>query len=235
MNSVPSSGVWPPHQSGLRSNVAPVCEVVVDELPRPGPCRSSVEVGAGDVVLRRDDRLRVVDRNQVREVPVRRFERHGDCVGVGRDRSTGRQDALETGVAGRHEALHRRDDVIGGQRRAVVLPLGFGPELERPDRAIVVWYWRLGGKCRRQAARIVGIHALAHQEFERLGDDAVTAEILHRDRVDRDGALDRAPDRTAGDGTSGRARTRAGAGAGRGRRRRAWRARTARSDDRCDG
>ena len=50
----PSSGVCPPHQSGLRSNVAPVCCVVRLELPGAGAVRLRVEGRPGGVVLRRD-------------------------------------------------------------------------------------------------------------------------------------------------------------------------------------
>ena len=85
--------------------------VVRLQLPGAGPGRALVELGPCDVVDWRDERLRVVDRDEVREVPVRADEREGHGVGVGRDRATGVEDALEAGVAGRDEALHRGDDI----------------------------------------------------------------------------------------------------------------------------
>ena len=91
--------------------------VVADELPGAGPVGPLVGGRAGHVVGRGDDRLGVVDRDEVREVAVAAGERERDGVVIGRDRATGLEDALEAGVAGRDEALHRGDDVGGRERR----------------------------------------------------------------------------------------------------------------------
>ena len=191
--------------------------VVLGELPGARACRPVVELRAGDVIGGGDEGLGVVDRHEVREVAVRADEREGDRVRVGRHGAARVEDALEPGVAGRHQALHGGHDVGRRERRSVVLPLRALAELERPDGAV-----RIGrpfrGQARGQTARITD-RVLGGQEFERLGGDAVAAEVLHRDGVDRHGALDGGPDPATGLGP-----TRRGAG------RRA----TAGGDDRGD-
>ncbi len=186
----------------------------------------------GHVVGRGDDRLGVVDRDQVREVAVAAGQREGDRVVIGRDRATGIEDALQAGVAGRDEALHRGDDV-GGREGRPVLPFDALAKLERPDRAVLVGRPRLR-ETRGETARIAD-GLLGAQELERLGDDAVAAQVLHRDRIDRDGLLDGAADGAAGNGAGGRRRRAAcgcsGGGAARGDARGAG---TARGDHGAD-
>ena len=71
------------------------------------------------------------------KLPLRAGEGERDRVRVGGDRATRREHALEAGVAGRDQALHRGDDVGGGERRAV-LPVDALAQVERPDRAVGV-------------------------------------------------------------------------------------------------
>ena len=81
------------------------------------------------------------------------------------------------------------------------MPLDALAEVERPDAAVLVRLPRLG-----EAGGDVGLAERA-EELEALGDDAVGAEVLHGDRIERAGRLlagdaDRSTRRTA----SGRCR-----------------------------
>ena len=71
LHTLPSSGVLPPHQSGLRSNLAPVAGSQLFDTHAPGAVRRRVERRTELVRHRRDHRLRVVHRHEVREVAVR--------------------------------------------------------------------------------------------------------------------------------------------------------------------
>ena len=110
-NSVPSSGVWPPHQSGLRTNEQPVAGVEAIELPRAGAVRRGVERLLGVEGDRCDRRLRVEARHEGREVSVRRLEvEHGD-VRIARVDGTLGDHAVESGVGGGDEAVHGGGDI----------------------------------------------------------------------------------------------------------------------------
>ncbi len=91
-------------------------------------------------------------------------------------------DALEAGVAGRDEALHRGHDVVRAERLAVV-PGDALAELERPDAVVAVRRPGLG-EARRD---VRGFLVEGREELERLGGQAVAREVDHVDRVE--GAL----------------------------------------------
>ena len=153
--------------------------VVTAEHPRSGAVRRAVERCPGLVVGRGDQRLGVEDRDQVREVAVRAFEVEHRDVGVGGVHRTFRDDPGEASVGGHHQAVHRRRDVGGRERRAVRLPGGALLELERPHGAVLV---RLPG-C-GQARSELAVIAERDQELEGLCSQPVGAEVLHRDRIE---------------------------------------------------
>ncbi len=120
LHTLPSSGVVPPHQSGLRSNSAPVAASKLFNTHAPGAVRRRVERRSGLERDRRDHGLRVVDRHEVREVAVRREQRDHGHGRIGRVDRAGADDALEPGVVGRGEAVDRGGDVGRREVGAVV-------------------------------------------------------------------------------------------------------------------
>src|SRR3954454_15323034 len=168
--------------------------IVLRQLPRACPGGNLVECRPGDVRLGSDQGLRVEDRDEIWEVAVRAEELEHDRVRVLGGSATRPEDALEAGVAGRDEALHRRHDVVGRERRAV-MPLDVLAKVERPLGAI-----RVGRPLQGEPWTDVDevVRGQRAQELEGLGGDAIAAEILHRDRVDLDRLLCRDPHHATG-------------------------------------
>ena len=167
--------------------------VVAVELPRAGAVGHTVLRRAGGVGHRCDERLGVEYRHEVREVAVRTEQRELHRGGVDRLGRALLDHATQAGVTSLSEAVHRRDDVVG-REVAAVLPLHASAELERPGGVVVIGR-PLG---RETGSDVLVAGSRAHQELERLGEEAVRREVLHRDRVERrGGALDGDPDRAA--------------------------------------
>ena len=202
----PVVGVW--HERG--TDVL----LVAAELERAGSHERLLplaEVRSGG----NDDRVVVVRRDEVGEVPVRRLEMKLDRRGIDLLDACGRQHAGERrqGV-GRdlrvRQLLEGVDDVVGGHRLAVV-ELHPGPQLERPHAAVGVG---LPAQREHRLQRELQV-AVEDQELAGLVEHQQTTRVGDRERVDRGCRRDaRDPKRAAL-----LARRRRGAGA-RGRRRR---------------
>ncbi len=149
--------------------------VVPGHLEGTGTGHALVERGAEHEVLRRDDRLRVVRADLLRELTIGAEECDLDREVVdrlGRARGDGRLQV----AAG--QAVHGGHDVGGGERRAVV-PLHALAQDERPHAAVGVGLPRLGE--RRLDVAAEGID----QIVEARDDGAVGTEVGHGDRVER--------------------------------------------------
>ena len=167
-------------------------DVEAVELPRARTADTRLEVVLDGPRDRRDQRLRVVRGDQVREVTVGLVELEDDGEVVGSRRAALGERAGESRVTGLDQLVHRRDDVSGREGRTV-LPLDALAELEGPLRAVVA-AGPLGGQLRLD--RKVGRRA--DQVLKDLGADVVGDEVDHGDRVDafrarkRHGQLDAA-------------------------------------------
>ena len=151
--------------------------VVGGHLEGAGTRHALIERGAEREVLRRDDRLRVVRTDLLRELAI--GVEKGDLDGEVVDRLGGAGGDGRLQVAA-GQAVHRGDDVGGGERRSVV-PLHALAEHEGPHAAVGVRLPRLG-ECRRDVATD-GIDEIV----EAGRDRAVGAEVGHGDRVERTG------------------------------------------------
>ncbi len=175
--------------------------VVAGQLPRPRSVGCAVQSCARLVADRRDQRLGVEHRDQVREVAVGALEVEDGDIGIGGVDGALGDDPGEAGVGGHDQAVHRRRDV-GRREVAAVLPLDALAQGERPDRAVLVGLPRLG-EARRQFAVLTE----RDEELEALGRQPVGAEVLHGDRVERGGwRLVGDPDDAAGLPGAGRPR-----------------------------
>ncbi len=170
--------------------------VEVVEDPRTGTGRTLVERGAVGVVRRRDQRLRVVDRDQRREVAVRSVERddHGE-VAVGHCAAFA-EHAADAGRFDGH-AIEGGNDISRSERR-VVLPHDAFAEGECPHAAVVI-----RAPVRRERRRpdaAAAIFGETHEIFEALRQNGIRAEVEHVQRVEsgvRIAGLDAGEDRSA--------------------------------------
>ena len=128
----------PPIRVGLEGGAGG--GVVLGELERAGTRRALVERRAEHEVLGRDDRLRVVRADLLRELAIGAEECDLDREVVDRLRGAGGDGRLQVAAG---QAVHGGDDVGRGERRAVV-PLHALAQVERPHAAIGVGLPRLG-------------------------------------------------------------------------------------------
>ena len=164
------------------------------ELPWTRATDTRLEVVLDRPRGRRDQRLRVVGRDEVREVTIGGVECKDDRQIVGCSRATRAERARQSRVAGFDQLVHRGDDVGGRERRAV-LPHDAFAQLEGPGLAVRAAR-PLSGELRDNRE----VRCRAHEILEHLGADVVRHEVDHRDRVDtlRTWGRHRQLDRTTG-------------------------------------
>ena len=139
-----------------------------------------------------DDRVVVVRRDQIREVPVRRLERELDRRRVDLLDAVGGQHVGERrqrvgGVLRVRQLLERVHDVVGGHRGAGA-ELDPRAQLERPHAPVPVVAPAQGEHRLQRQLQV----AVKDQELARLVEHHKTARVGDRQRVDRGGRRDRA-------------------------------------------